>query len=90
MDTLTEARPASSAKQRSVAPGDERIVADAQRRLRERDFRFTRCISCEYREGVLLLWGTVPSYYLKQLAQVSVRDCSGVEKIDNRIAVFPG
>lgn len=60
----------------------------AKRRLREADFRFSRCVSCEYHEGVLLLRGRVPTYYLKQIAQAFVASVPGVEQVDNRIQVF--
>ena len=64
------------------------VAESAERRLREADFRFSRCIFCQYHEGVLLLRGRVPTYYLKQIAQTVVADVPGVEQVDNRIEVF--
>ena len=46
-----------------------------------------RLVTCRYHEGVLLLYGRLPSYYLKQLAQEAVRNLEGVEEIINRIEV---
>lgn len=66
-----------------------RIVEMAAERLRAKDYRFSRCVTCEYREGVLILRGSVPTYYLKQLAQTAVDGTPGVLQIDNRIDVFP-
>jgi osmotically-inducible protein OsmY len=44
---------------------------------------------CEYRAGVLVLRGHVPTYFLKQLAQETVRRVDGVEVIENDIEVEP-
>ena len=64
------------------------VLELAQRRLWEARFRFSRSISCQYHEGVLLLRGQVPTYYLKQIAQTVVARVPGVEHVDNRIHVF--
>src|SRR5262245_29269392 len=37
--------------------------------------------------GVIVLRGTVPSYYLKQLAQVTVMTVPGVESVKNELEV---
>jgi hypothetical protein len=44
-------------------------------------------ISCDYLDGVLILRGCLPTYYLKQLAQETVADLDGVDRIDNQIQV---
>lgn len=44
-------------------------------------------VYCEHSRGALLLQGTVPSYYLKQLAQEAIRDLVDVIKIVNQIRV---
>jgi len=44
-------------------------------------------IWCDYQAGVLVLRGHVPSYFLKQLAQETVRRVDGVEHIENEIEV---
>jgi len=59
----------------------------ATHRLREANLRFRKYVSCEYLEGVLLLQGRVPTYYLKQIAQTVVARVPGVERVDNRIQV---
>lgn len=48
---------------------------------------FSSNVQCCFRERCLCLAGTVPSFYLKQLAQETLRDMPGVERIENRIAV---
>jgi osmotically-inducible protein OsmY len=44
-------------------------------------------LKCEFSDGVLLLFGQVSSFYLKQLAQESVRDVAGVNRILNQLEV---
>jgi osmotically-inducible protein OsmY len=44
-------------------------------------------ISCECLDGVLVLRGRVPSYYLKQLAGAIVAEVEGVQRIDNRLEI---
>jgi osmotically-inducible protein OsmY len=59
----------------------------AERRLRRNPYPALRNISCEYQNGVLVLRGCLPSYYLKQVAQAAVDQLEGVERIDNQIQV---
>ncbi len=42
---------------------------------------------CEFRDGILSIHGHVSSYYLKQLAQESVREIAGVAQILNQLEV---
>lgn len=49
--------------------------------------RHWREITCDYREGVLTLRGSVPSFYLKQVLQSILKDTPGVARIDNRVDV---
>jgi osmotically-inducible protein OsmY len=48
---------------------------------------FSRAVSCEYDQGVLVLRGRVPSFYLKQLAQERVTSLDGISKVVNQIEV---
>ena len=59
----------------------------AKERLRHHDYLTLRRISCSYRDGVLTLWGHLPTYYLKQIAQAAVGGIAGVEHINNEIKV---
>ena len=45
-------------------------------------------IDCELEGDRLVLSGQVPSYHLKQLAQVLAQRVDGIERIDNRLEVF--
>ena len=47
----------------------------------------TRHIHIEDHQGELVLRGSVPTYYLKQVLQEVVRDVGGVQRIDNRVDV---
>jgi osmotically-inducible protein OsmY len=63
----------------------------AERRLRSNPYLALKKVSCDSHEGVLILRGCVPSYYLKQIAQQAVASLEGVERIDNQIEVIsPG
>ncbi|NLY01493.1 MAG: BON domain-containing protein [Rhodopirellula sp.] len=73
-----------------VPSRDDTLANHAKETLYQRDFRFSRCVTCESRDGVLVLRGRVPSYYLKQLAQATVADIGGIRQIDNRLDVFVG
>ena len=59
----------------------------AIRRLHASPYHVLRRLSCEYRDGVLILRGAVGSFYLKQVAQVAVSQIPLVEIVDNRVEV---
>ncbi len=44
-------------------------------------------VRCDYDNGVLLMRGQVPSYYLKQIAQETVADVAGVHQVRNELEV---
>jgi osmotically-inducible protein OsmY len=46
-----------------------------------------RWVQCRCSKRRLFLTGTVPTYYLKQLAQEAVRNVDGVDQIVNQIVV---
>ena len=58
-------------------------------RLNERCPHVTsfRTMTFELTEGTLVLSGTLPTYYLKQLLQTALRDIDGVQRIVNRVQV---
>jgi hypothetical protein len=64
------------------------IQAVAERALRGGPYPALKKLSCDYRGGVLVLRGCLPSYYLKQTAQeVVAHQVQGVGRIDNQIQV---
>lgn len=68
--------------------GPTRLQEAAAARLRVSGYYAVRLVTCEYREGVLILRGRSPSFYLKQVAQEAVARLDGVEEISNRIEVI--
>jgi CheY-like chemotaxis protein len=73
------------------ADGRATVSADAGEtageRLRHHRYLPLRRITCEYHDGVLTLWGHLPTYYLKQIAQAAVAGIAGVVRIKNEIKV---
>jgi osmotically-inducible protein OsmY len=57
--------------------------------LRRNPYLALKNVSCDCRDGVLVLRGCLPSYYLKQIAQETVARLAGVRAIDNQIEVVP-
>jgi osmotically-inducible protein OsmY len=79
---LANAEPATSI--RTPQPGLQEL---AERCLRSNPYLALKNVSCDCRDGVLVLRGCLPSYYLKQVAQEIVGRLAGVEAIDNQIQV---
>ncbi len=65
------------------------VEAEANDRLCSSGYCEMRCVSCEYRKGVLVLCGKVSSYYMKQIAQSAVLGVRGVKTSDNQVKVDP-
>jgi osmotically-inducible protein OsmY len=66
---------------------DRRVGHLAECRLRDTTYPALKRISCEFHNGVAVLRGSVPTFYLKQVAQSVVRKLDEVKQIDNRIDV---
>lgn len=49
--------------------------------------QYSSAVQFCFRNGCMVMAGMLPSYFLKQLAQESVRCLEGIEAIDNRIYV---
>ena len=71
----------------SVTDTARRVVENAQRTLRDSQYQVLAQVSCEFREGILILRGRVPSFYMKQIAQTVIRDLDDVVRVDNRLEV---
>ena len=63
------------------------VLQEAKRRLGSLAYVELRNIVCEYHDGLLILTGKVSSYYLKQLAQESLRSQPDVEAMMNKMEV---
>ncbi len=72
-----------------VGPASHRLdpAEMAENHLRSNSYLALKNISCEFRQGVLILKGNLPTYYLKQVAQAVVAPTAGVERIINEIEV---
>jgi hypothetical protein len=71
-----------SPSSRYVDPADQ-----AGRALRNSPYLVLRNVACDYDGGVLTLRGSLPTYYLKQVAQAVVAGVDGVRQVVNDIAV---
>lgn len=70
----------------------ERMPADPlETRLRlslcRSSYGHLRMVDCYCQGGAVLLLGQLPSFFLKQMAQETIRLISGVTGIDNQVAV---
>ncbi len=66
---------------------EARMIELAERCLHSNPCLAMKNVSCDYHDGVLVLRGCLPTYYLKQLAQQVVVDLEGVERIDNQVEI---
>jgi hypothetical protein len=69
------------------APRPSYLIELAERRLWSNVFLANRNLSCEYSQGILILRGFLPTYYLKQLAQNVVAEATGIWDIVNQIEI---
>lgn len=65
------------------------LVSWAEGLLRRTPYPVLRNVSCELREGRLILRGRLPSYFLKQMAQATLAHVAGSHRIVNAIEVPP-
>ncbi len=59
----------------------------ARVRLQHSAYRTIRQVSCRFEDGVLTLFGSVPTFHHKQLAQTAVVGIAGVTQVLNEIEV---
>ena len=85
MDTLNNhALRSTHFASNSKSPGDSCRVMAA---LQQSPYGSLRRVRCEMHEGMAVLHGKVPTFYLKQLAQELVKKIDTVELVVNRIHV---
>ena len=87
---LVQARkPATDVGRFEDAPPEmDAAIADAaESRLRGSSYNAVRHVRCEFHGGTLTLHGSVPSYYLKQIAQTLVCGTAGVAQVRNWLHV---
>jgi osmotically-inducible protein OsmY len=73
----------------SVGQGVRTIRLSVEHRLQRSGYAALNKVCCEFHgeSGILHLRGSVPSYYLKQVAQELVVDLDGVRFVNNQIIV---
>jgi len=64
-----------------------KVAVEAKRRLQATSYFALRSVSCEFHEGMLVLRGKVPSFYLKQIAQEIMQNMEGVDALVNALEV---
>ncbi len=65
------------------------VLQEAHQALADQLFHLRKSLTCEYRDGRLLLMGRVTSYYQKQVAQEVVLRLEAVDQVVNQIEVIP-
>jgi osmotically-inducible protein OsmY len=63
------------------------VAREAHEQLGRSGYGALRDVTCIAIEGVLYLHGSLPSYYLKQVAQEVASTSKGVSRVINRIIV---
>jgi osmotically-inducible protein OsmY len=84
---LRDERPVAPAKREMRLTRSQELKSRVLAELMRSGYSALTWIGCEIREDKVILQGSVPSYYLKQLAQVYAQRVDGVELIQNRLEV---
>lgn len=63
------------------------LLDEIRSRLHSSGQPMLRRVECEYHEGIVILRGRAPTYYLKQVAQSIVLSHPDVEELVNQIEV---
>ena len=71
----------------NLAPSVNDVESEIEKKLHFSNYAGLRHISYDIDGDTVVLYGRVPSYYLKQMAQVNVTCVPGIERVDNRIEV---
>lgn len=85
IQTLSTLRFRPARPQRKVCHSLETFISQTFRASPYRDLQSLR-YHCQ--GGTVLLTGVLPSFFLKQMAQESIRHVAGVVEIDNRVEVI--
>ncbi len=59
----------------------------ARQRLESSGYASLNSIHCSHKNGIVFIQGTIPSFYLKQVAQVRIRSIEGVIQVVKEIEV---
>lgn len=73
-----------AAQTASRTRSDETLIRDT---LNTRLVSAGQGIQFDYVDGVIVLQGQVPSFYIKQVAQECLRNLPSIDQVDNRLKV---
>jgi osmotically-inducible protein OsmY len=76
-----------AARHEPASPTLSELESQIKEKLHFTQHAALRCVTYSIEGDTVILFGRVPSYYLKQLAQVKVTCVPGIERVDNRIEV---
>jgi hypothetical protein len=71
----------------SLASAETQLAVDVQRALTETGYLPLRNVRCSLEGSTVILWGRVPTYYLKQIAQSAAARTAGIGNVNNQIDV---
>ena len=63
------------------------LATIARQRLHSSRYALLKLVECEQKNGVIVIRGTVSSYFLKQIAQEQLRSIQGMTHIVNELVV---
>lgn len=78
---------ADATSQEDVAAG-QAVESQVEAEFRQSNYHALRTIRCRYENGVVSLFGTVPTFHLKQIAFAVARRSLANIRIDDRLRVI--
>ena len=66
---------------------EQRVLMEITEALERTKYQPLRRVDASYDAGTVTLLGIVPTYFLKQVAQVAAMSVSGVRRIDDQLRV---
>jgi len=75
------------AASKSASPADAHLASQIDRALRATGYLCLRNLAFLVAEGLVILRGRLPSYYMKQVAQATVRAVPGVGDVHDELDV---
>lgn len=84
MRVSTDQSVQDSSRFEPLADETERLLSA---RLSRSGYQFLAQVACEYSAGVVVLSGTIPTFYLKQMAQELASHTPGVRQVRNCLRV---
>lgn len=77
----------SKVQEQQASEANDRFPAEIASQFAATGYADLQQIRGEAKDDVIVLTGTVPSYYLKQVAQTVARNMDGITHVENRLEV---